>query len=122
MGPEKTFEDKVKKFLNEQNCWHVKYWGGGGFTKSGIPDLLICCNGRFIAAEIKAEKGKPTVLQLVTLKRIHESGGIAVLLYPEGFELFQSLIKGIWCSHEEVIRIKQEFARQIDEELRRRTQ
>ena len=122
MAGEKIFENKVKKFLNEQNCWTVKYWGGGGFTRSGVPDLLICCNGRFIAAEIKAENGQPTVLQLITLKRITESGGIAVLLYPKDFEQFRQMIKAIWSSKDsEVIQLKQMFAFRINEELRRQT-
>jgi prophage antirepressor-like protein len=28
------------KFLRVQNIWYVKYWGGGQFTKAGIPDIL----------------------------------------------------------------------------------
>lgn len=43
MAAEKNFEEKVKKYLKENGCWFLKYWGGGGFTKSGIPDLLVCC-------------------------------------------------------------------------------
>ena len=27
----------------------------GGFQKSGIPDLIICLRGRFIAIELKTE-------------------------------------------------------------------
>lgn len=27
MAEEKNFENKIKKFLDEQNCWYVKYWG-----------------------------------------------------------------------------------------------
>ena len=54
MAEEKNLENRIKKFLKNEECWCLKYWAGGGFTKSGIPDLLICCNGHFIGAEIKA--------------------------------------------------------------------
>ena len=92
MAAEKNFETKVRKFLQEQGCWCLKYWGGGQFTKAGIPDLLICCNGYFVAAEIKAERGHPSDLQLWNIEKIKEAGGIALVLYPKDFEEFKELI------------------------------
>ena len=92
MAGEKNFENRVKKFLKEQGCWFVKYWGGGQFTKSGVPDLLICCNGHFIAAELKGPGGKPSELQLWTIEQIRKAGGFADVLYPEDFEEFKRLI------------------------------
>lgn len=95
MGNEKNFEEKVKKFLKEQNCWFIKYWGGGGYTKSGIPDLLVCCSGLFLGVELKAPKGKPSELQLYHLKEIGKAGGIGILLYPNCFEQFKVFIEQI---------------------------
>lgn len=92
MAAEKNFENKVKKFLEEKNCWFLKYWGGAAYTKSGIPDLLVCCNGFFLGVEIKAPKGKPSSLQIHNLKQIHEAGGLAILLYPDNFTLFQNMV------------------------------
>ena len=91
-GPEKLFENKVKKFLSEHGCWYLKYWAGSQFTKSGIPDLLICCNGRFIAVEVKAENGVVAELQKWNIKNIQKAGGIAMVLYPSQFEEFKKLI------------------------------
>lgn len=91
-GPEKLFENKIKKFLEEQSCWFLKYWAGSQFTKSGIPDLLICCNGKFIAVEVKAENGRVAELQKWNIKKIQEAGGIAIVLYPSQFEEFKKLI------------------------------
>lgn len=95
MTPEKQFENKVKRFLKEQGCWFVKYWGGSIYTKSGIPDLLICCNGFFISVELKASTGRPSELQKLNIRRINESNGIGIILYPEGFTEFKSLMKGV---------------------------
>ena len=94
MGSEKSFENKVKGFLKEQGCWHLKTWSNG-VQRSGIPDLLVCCNGRFIGVELKAQNGKPSALQLYNLRKIEESGGYGILLYPSDFELFKGFINAL---------------------------
>ena len=48
MASEKNFENRIKFFLKSNNCYFIKYWGGGEFTKAGVPDILACCNGRFL--------------------------------------------------------------------------
>lgn len=93
MASEKNFENKIKDFLKEHGCWFVKYWGGGEFTKAGIPDILCCCDGHFLGIEVKAPKGKPTALQLHNLKKIDEAGGYAILLYPKDFDSFKFFVK-----------------------------
>ena len=95
MAKEKDLENKVKQFLKDNGCWYVKYWGGGGYTKSGIPDLLVCCNGSFVAVELKAPKGRPTELQLKKLHQIRDAGGLAILLFPKDLELFKNLIRAV---------------------------
>ena len=92
MAEEKNLENRIKKFLKNEECWCLKYWAGGGFTKSGIPDLLICCNGYFIGAEIKASNGTPSVLQIRELTKIQNASGIGVLIYPEDEITFRKLI------------------------------
>lgn len=92
MAQEKNLENRIKQFLKDEGCYFIKYWGGGGFTKAGVPDLLICCNGHFIAAELKADKGKPSELQIVALTKIQKAGGIGVLVFPEDEITFRQLI------------------------------
>ena len=93
MTTEKNFENKVKSFLKDNGCWSLKYWGGAAYTKSGIPDLLVCCKGRFMGVELKAPKGKPSDLQIYNLRQIDKAGGIAVLLYPKDYDLFKRLVE-----------------------------
>lgn len=95
MAAEKNFENRVKAFLKAQGCWVLKYWGGGQFTKAGVPDLLVCCNGHFLAIEIKASNGRPSPLQLYTIDQIKKAGGTALVLYPEGFSAFKELVMGL---------------------------
>ena len=92
MGKEKNFEDRIKDFLKEENCWFIKYWGGGDFTKAGTPDILACVNGYFVAVEVKAPNGRPTALQIKKLMQIDKSHGWSVLLYPNNYSLFQNFI------------------------------
>lgn len=92
MAGEKQFENKVKRFLKEQGVYYLKYWAGAVYTKSGIPDLLICCEGVFIAVELKAKNGKPSDLQLFNLRKIERAGGFSFLLYPDKFESFKQFI------------------------------
>lgn len=95
MAAEKTFENKVKKFLDAEGCYYVKYWGGGYFTRSGVPDLLVCVNGHFLGIELKAQTGKPSRLQLLNIEQIKKAGGRAIKLYPDDFEMFKNLIKDL---------------------------
>lgn len=95
MAAEKNFENRIKGMLKKYGCWYVKYWGGGKFTKDGVPDLIICGNGFFIGCEVKAENGTATEIQKHTLNKIYISGGYAVLLYPKDFEAFTQLIDAL---------------------------
>ena len=85
MAEEKNFENKVKKYLSSINAYYFKVWGGG-FQQSGIPDVICCKNGIFIGIELKSSTGKPTELQKHNIKQINKSGGIGIILFPEGLE------------------------------------
>ena len=109
MASEKTFESRVKRWLHSQgvyaagtpknrmekvNGWFFKVWGGG-YQKAGIPDLLICVNGVFVGLELKGATGAPSELQKLNVTRINAVGGIGIILYPDGFETFQEIMKGV---------------------------
>lgn len=84
----------MKQFLKDEGCYFVKHFANA-FTKSGIPDLLVCCNGYFVGIEIKATNGKPSPLQIHNLKQIEEAGGFAILVYPQDYEMFTRFIKSL---------------------------
>lgn len=94
MAAEKNFENKLKSYLTQMGVWYIKYWAGAKFTKEGIPDILACYRNRFIAIEVKAATGKPSLLQLVTLEKIRKAGGAGILLYPDDFKYFQKWMNG----------------------------
>lgn len=94
MGKEKNFENRVKKWLREEGCYVVKFYGCGQ-TRAGVPDLLVCANGRFIAVELKAEDGVVSKVQLAHLWAINEAGGVWFVLKPSGFEDFKNFIRDV---------------------------
>lgn len=99
MAAEKQFENKVKGWLHQlkQEGYPIKFikiWGGG-FQKAGIPDLICCINGIYFEVELKASNGRPTELQEYNIKVTNEANGIGIILYPEGFEQFKNIVKGV---------------------------
>lgn len=92
MAEEKRFENMIKAFLKERGCWCVKYFANS-YTPSGIPDLLACVNGHFVAIEVKSSKGKPSALQLCNIDEIRKAGGTAMVLYPDQFEDFKKIVE-----------------------------
>ena len=95
MAQEKNFENKIKKYLKDNGAWFLKYWAGASYTKAGIPDILACINGYFVAIEVKASNGRPSELQLYNLREIDKAGGFGFLLYPKGYEDFVDFIKDL---------------------------
>lgn len=51
-----------------------------GYGKMGIPDVIACYRGVFIAIECKAGKNRPTELQQKNLDEISKSGGYALVI------------------------------------------
>ena len=58
-------------------CWKEH---GGMYGTAGIPDIIACVDGRFVAFEVKTETGQLSKLQKVTLGRIREAGGRAYMV------------------------------------------
>lgn len=50
---------------------------GGAFGTAGLPDIIACIGGRFVAFEVKQPSGKLTKLQEITIQRINAARGLA---------------------------------------------
>lgn len=94
MGPEKTFENKIKKYIEGQGGWFVKFFANR-MTKEGIPDILACIGGYFVGIEVKAQNGKPSELQIYHCNKIRKAGGFAFVVYPSGFEQFKQFVSDL---------------------------
>ena len=80
--PENRDKAKIQKWLLAEfpTAFGFKY-PAGFFGQSGIPDLIYCISGLFVAIEVKTAKGRVTKLQMERLKEIQKSNGIAMLIY-----------------------------------------
>ena len=94
MAQEKAFENKVKDYLKSIGAYFIKTHGDR-FSKVGVPDIIACVNGHFVAVEVKAETGKASELQLEHPDEIRKSGGYSFLLYPKDFEQFKQKIQNL---------------------------
>jgi Holliday junction resolvase len=74
---ESEIVQRIKAYLKTvKGCFAWKEHGGQ-FGVAGIPDIIACIGGRFVAFEVKTDKGKTTALQEITIRKIREAGGIA---------------------------------------------
>jgi Holliday junction resolvase len=78
-GPEGKVKDAVRKILTDMGIYHFMP-PGMGFGRAGIPDIICCFQGKFIAIECKAGKGKTTALQDRELNAIRAAGGMAMVV------------------------------------------
>ena len=77
--PEKKVKNAVRKILDRLGIYHFMP-PGMGLGRSGIPDIIGCYEGRFIAIECKAGKGKTTALQERELIAICNAGGFTFVV------------------------------------------
>ena len=98
MASEKNFENKIKTYLKSIGAYFIKTHGDR-FSKVGTPDILACVNGKFVAVEVKGEKGKPSDLQLYHIEQIQKAGGYGIILYPKDFEKFKKDVENLLTSH-----------------------
>lgn len=96
MAAEKTFENKIKQFLKENSCWHVKFFANA-YTKIGVPDILGVVNGYFVAIEVKAPNGAPSELQKYNVREINTCKGFAVIVRPNQFEELKYMLHCLMC-------------------------
>lgn len=84
-----TPEGKIKRKILAwiKATWPDSYsfrYPAGMFGRAGVPDIIACIEGFFVAIEVKSDVGRATGLQILELKSIQKAKGVAVLIY--GFD------------------------------------
>lgn len=75
---ESAVQKKIIDYLHSIGAWTVKTIQ---CNKAGVPDILCCYKGRFVALEVKrdnyAKINETSELQQRTIKQIIAAGGVA---------------------------------------------
>lgn len=64
-----------------------------GYGRSGVPDIICCVAGWFLAIECKSGVNKPTALQVREMQKIGEAGGVAIVVRETNVDALPDLIK-----------------------------
>lgn len=77
---ESQLTSQIKNYIASKGAYCEKIFGGG-YQASGIPDLIVCYKGLFIAIEVKSptHKGRASDIQKLKIRKIRECGGIALI-------------------------------------------
>jgi hypothetical protein len=89
--PEALVKAKVKALLKAAGIFHFSPTTYG-MGRSGIPDIITCVNGYFLAIECKAGKGKTTALQDAEIANIKASGGVALVITESNIDVLRTVI------------------------------
>ena len=90
--PEKKVKDQVVALLKKAGAYYF-FPATHGYGRSGVPDIVACVDGVFLAIECKAGKGKPTALQVRELERIRIAGGVAVVVNELNLDMLPPLLE-----------------------------
>ena len=92
--PEKKVKDKVVKLLKQYGVYYF-FPATHGFGRSGVPDVVCCVKGIFLAIECKAGTNKPTALQEKEIADIRKAGGIAFVINELNLTLLENYLRGL---------------------------
>jgi len=87
--PEAKVKSKVVAILKAHGVYYF-FPVMSGFGRSGIPDIICCYKGRFLAIECKAGDNDPTPLQLREINAIVDAGGTALVIRENNVELLHA--------------------------------
>lgn len=92
--PEAKVKNSVKKVLDAEGVYHFSPVGSA-FGRSGIPDIICCVQGSFLAIECKAGNNTTTELQKRELRKIQSAGGMAIVINETNVDAVAKTIKMI---------------------------
>ena len=90
--PESKVKASVRKLLDVLKIYHFMP-PANGFGRAGIPDIIGCMDGHFIAIECKAGKGTTTALQDRELNAILNAGGTTYIARENNIAELKQLLK-----------------------------
>jgi hypothetical protein len=77
--PEARLSRQIRTELQKRGAWGFKIHGGPTMMV-GLPDLIFCYRGRFVALEVKMPEGVVSKIQRRRIAEIREAGGHAYVV------------------------------------------
>ena len=74
---EKDITAAITRYLKTVPCCFFWKEHGGQYGTAGLPDIICCFRGCFVAFEVKTETGRPSKLQEITIAKIKAAKGEA---------------------------------------------
>ena len=92
MKSEQAIQSDILKYLKSVGAYTIKV---SAATKVGIPDIICCYKGRFIAIEVKRPEAKTNVspLQVANITMIINAQGEAIVAWDK--EMVKTFIDNI---------------------------
>jgi hypothetical protein len=98
MTPEAKVKKKVVDVIKKNSAYYF-FPATGGYGRSGVPDVVCCYRGVFVAIECKAGNNKPTALQEAEMQKIRQAQGFVLVVNEANItdvnEVFTTIDKGI---------------------------
>jgi hypothetical protein len=88
---ENAVKKQVRKLLDELRIYYF-FPPANGYGRAGIPDIVGCFMGLFVAIECKAGRGKLTALQEREIDSIKEAGGFTFVAREDNINELRELL------------------------------
>lgn len=92
--PENKVKKKVVDVLKKNGAYYF-FPATGGYGRSGVPDVVCCYRGVFIAIECKAGSNKPTPLQQAEMGKIKQAQGFVLVVNEDNIDDVTTLLRDI---------------------------
>lgn len=90
--PESKVKAAVVKLLKQYGVYYF-FPATHGYGRSGVPDIICCVNGKFLAIECKAGDGKTTALQDKEINAIRTAKGVAAVARETNLYMIEHILK-----------------------------
>lgn len=98
--PESKVKAAVVKLLKQYGAYYF-YPATHGYGRSGVPDIVCCVKGKFLAIECKAGKGTTTALQDREINAIRTAQGIAAVARETNLDMIEQILKELTHDNKE---------------------
>lgn len=89
---QKWVQDQLKKEFDGE-IYIFKVPQGQYTSRRGIPDLIAGIQGKFVAIEVKTEKGSLTKIQSHELQKIHAAGSFSCTIYGKDSAMIKTIVR-----------------------------